>query len=381
MSNEPILVTQHGDEVSEEREETRAKFEAYFAKSGMRAFHALPLADDDGRVGVLSFESSDPDFLSTAHLEMIKVLAGQATVALRNASLYREVPFIDVLQPLLAKKRKFMALEKRRRWALVAGVGIGLLFLAAFPLPLRIDGPAVVAPAHSARVQPEVAGVVQTVSVREGDTVKQGTVLASLADWQYRAELAAAQANYGTAASRMNKALAANDGTEAGIESVQADYWKTEVARAQERLQKTLLRSPIDGVVATPHVEDWVGRDLKPGDAFAEVVDTSRAIVDVAVDQQDVSLLRPGGKASVKLEGFPTRTFRGEVTVVSPKSQLQGEENVFFARVSIPNEGGLIRAGMQGRSKIFAAWRPVGEVFFRRPGMWLWSKIWSWFGW
>jgi len=381
LSNEPILVTQHGDEVSEEREETRAKFESYFAKSGMRAFHALPLADDDGRVGVLSFESSDPDFLSTAHLEMIKVLAGQATVALRNASLYREVPFIDVLQPILAKKRKFMALEKRRRWALVAGVGLGLLFLAAFPLPLRVDGPAVVAPAHSARVQPEVAGVVQTVRVREGDAVKQGAVLASLADWQYRAELAAAQAKYETAVSQMNRALAANDGTEAGIQSVQADYWNTEVARAQERLQKTLLRSPIDGVVATPHIEDSVGRDLKPGDAFAEVVDTSRAVVDVSVDQQDVSLLRPGGKASVKLEGFPTRTFRGEVTVVSPKSQLQGEEQVFFARVSVPNDGGLIRAGMQGRSKIFAAWRPAGEVFFRRPGMWLWSKIWSWFGW
>ena len=381
LSNEPILVTQHGDEVSEEREETRAKFESYFAKSGMRAYHALPLADDDGRVGVLSFESSDPDFLSTAHLEMIKVLAGQATVALRNASLYREVPFIDVLQPILAKKRKFMALEKRRRWASVAGVGLGLLFLAAFPLPLRVDGPAVVAPAHSARVQPEVAGVVQTVRVREGDAVKQGAVLASLADWQYRAELAAAQAKYETAVSQMNRALAANDGTEAGIQSVQADYWNTEVARAQERLQKTLLRSPIDGVVATPHIEDSVGRDLKPGDAFAEVVDTSRAIVDVAVDQQDVSLLRPGGNASVKLEGFPTRTFRGEVTVVSPKSQLQGEEHVFFARVSVPNDGGLIRAGMQGRSKIFAAWRPAGEVFFRRPGMWLWSKIWSWFGW
>jgi RND family efflux transporter MFP subunit len=381
LSSGPIFVAQHGDAVEEERAETRAKFQSYFSSSGMRAYHALPLADDDGRVGVLSFESSDPDFLNSAHLEMIKVLAGQATVALRNASLYREVPFIDVLQPFLEKKRRFLALEKRRRLALVAGVVIAILFLAAFPLPLRVDGPAVVAPAHSAKVQPEVAGLVQTVSVREGDAVKQGTVLASLADWQYRTELAAAQAKYETAVSRMNHALAANDGTEAGIERVQADYWTAEVARARERLQKTQLRSPIDGLVATPHVEDLVGRDLKPGDTFAEVVDTSRASVDVAIDEHDVSLLRNRDEAAVKLEGFPTRTFRGELTVVSPRGELQGDERVFFARVSIPNPEGLIRAGMQGRSKIFTAWRPAGEVFFRRPAMWLWSKIWSWFGW
>jgi RND family efflux transporter MFP subunit len=381
QSGEPIFVAQHGDEVEEERAETRAKFQSYFADSGMRAYHALPLADDDGRVGVLSFESSDPDFLNSAHLEMIKVLAGQATVALRNASLYREVPFIDVLQPFLEKKRKFLALEKRRRWALVVGVGIAVVFLAVFPLPLRVDGPATVAPAHSAKVQPEVAGLVQTVSVREGDAVKQGAVLATLADWQYRSELAGAQAKYETAVSRMNRALAANDSTEAGIERVQADYWTAEVTRARERLQKTLLLSPIDGLVATPHVEDLVGRDLKPGDTFAEVVDTSRATVDVAIDEHDVSLLRTGEEAAVKLEGFPTRTFRGELTVVSPRSDVQGDERVFFARVSIPNREGLIRPGMQGRSKIFTAWRPAGEVFFRRPAMWLWSKIWSWFGW
>ena len=381
LSQEPIFIVQHGDEVEDERPETRAKFEKYFAESGMRAFHALPLADDDGAVGVLSFESSDPDFLNTAHLEMIKVLAGQATVALRNASLYREVPFIGVLEPLLEKKRRFMALEKRRRTALVVGGALALLFLAAFPLPLRVDGPALVTPAHSSHVQPEVAGVVQQVNVREGDFVRQGAILASLADWQYRAELAAAQAKYETAVSQMNRALAANDGGEAGILRAQADYWTSEVALARERLEKTALRSAIDGLVATPHIEDMVGRSLNPGDPFAEVVDTSWANVDVSVDESDVSLLKAGDKASVKLEAFPSRTFRGEVFIVSPKSQVEGAERFFYARVRVPNGDGLIRSGMQGRSKVSTGWAPAGEVIFRHPAMWFWSKIWSWVGW
>jgi RND family efflux transporter MFP subunit len=380
-SRDAIFVTQHGDEVDAERPETRAKFQKYFADTGMRAFHALPLADEDGLLGILSFESSDPDFLSTAHLEMIRVLAAQATVALRNASLYREVPFIEVLGPILEKKRKFLAMPKQRRMAWAAGIALGLTFLAAFPLPLRVDGPAVVAPAHSARVQPVVAGVVQAVSVREGEAVKQGTLLATLADWQYRAELAGSQAKYNAAVSQMNHALATNDGTAAGILRVQVDYWASEVSRDRERLDRTLLRSPIDGVVATPHIEDMVGRSLNPGDTFAEVVDTSRADVDVAIDEVDVPLLRPGESARMKLDGFPTRTFQGEVIVVSPKAQVENGDRVFYARLSVPNNDGVIRAGMQGRSKIVTGWKPAGEALFRRPGIWLWSRIWSWVGW
>ena len=80
------------------------------------------LTDDTGRVGILGLESADPDFLSPAHLEILQVLAGQATVALRNAQMYKEVPFISVLQPVLEKKRKFMAMEKRRR-TLIGGGG------------------------------------------------------------------------------------------------------------------------------------------------------------------------------------------------------------------------------------------------------------------
>jgi RND family efflux transporter MFP subunit len=381
LSTESMLITQHGDEVDGDREETQSKFRAYFEQSNMRGFHAVPLADDDGRVGILSFESSDPDFLNPAYLEMIKVLAGQATVALRNASLYREVPFIDLLEPILARKRKFLALEKGRRMLLVGGAALVLVFLAAFPLPLRVDGPAIVAPAHTAHVQPEVAGMVQSVTVREGDTVRQGSILAKLDDWQYRTALSAAQSKYDTAVSQMNRALASNDGTEAGIQRVQADYWGAEVGRAQERLDRTALRAPLDGRIATPHIEDLVGRSLNAGDTFADVVDTSHASVDIAIDEVDLMRLHSGENAAVKLEGIPSRTFHALVTVVSPKAELQGNERYFFARVLVPNENGLIRSGMQGRGKVSTGWAPTGWVLFRRPAMWLWSKAWSWFGW
>ena len=177
LSEEVIHVQQHGDEIDSEREETNAKFKKYFEESGMRGFYARPLNDDTGRVGMLAMESSDPDFLGPAHLEIVEVLAGQATVALRNAQMYKEVPFISVLEPVLVRKRKFMAMQKRKRTAILTLAGIGLLFfLVACPLPMRVDGDAVVAPGKRALVQPEVEGVIGKVFVREGEHVQRGQV-------------------------------------------------------------------------------------------------------------------------------------------------------------------------------------------------------------
>ena len=376
-----LYVREKDGRVEAAREESRLKFEEYFRESGMRAWYSLPLGDDTGRLGVLSLESSDPDFLTEAHIEMIKILGGQATVALRNAAMYREVPFIGILEPVLEKKRRFMALEKRRRGALVAVAVAVLLFLIFCPIPMRVAGEATVAPAFRAQVQPEVEGVVQKVYVREGEKVKAGAILADLADWDYRAALAAAEAKYNTAVAQMNRALASNDGTEAGMQRAQVEYWSAERQRARKRLEKTHLRTPIDGVVSTPYVENLVGKHLEPGDSFAEVVDVSKAMVDISIPGSEVPLLRSGERAALKLDGFPNRTFAGLVKVVSPKSGVEGEERVFFARAEVPNAGDEMRSGMQGRGKVSVGWHAAGYVFFRGPAMWLYSKFWSWFGW
>ena len=380
LSEEVVHVKQHGDEISENREETEAKFRSYFEQSGMRGFYAIPLSDDTGRVGILGLESSDPDFLSSAHIEILQVLAGQATVALRNAQMYREVPFISVLEPVLERKRKFMAMEKRRRAAILISAAAAVIFLAAFPLPLRVEGDAVVAPARSSQVQPEVEGVVAHVMVHEGERVRQGQPIADLQDWEYRSALAQAEAKYQIAQMQMNRALAANDGSEGGVQRAQADYWSAEVSRARTLLEKTTLRSPIDGVISTPHVENMVGRRLQYGESFAEVTDVAQSVVDVAIEDADASLLRTGARGAVKLNSYPMRTFRGDVAVVSPQGTMQGDTRVFFARVEVANPDGAIRAGMEGRGKISAGWYPAGYVLFRRVGLSLYSRLWSWFG-
>jgi multidrug efflux pump subunit AcrA (membrane-fusion protein) len=133
--------------------------------------------------------------------------------------------------------------------------------------------------------------------------------------------------------------------------------------------------------VATPQIQDLIGHKVKAGESFVDIVDNSQALVDVSVDESDVGLLQVGEKTSLKLDGFPERTFHGQVAVVSPQGVLQNAEPVFFARVSVANPDSSLRAGMQGHGKISTGWRSAGVVLFRRMGMWIWAKLWNWFGW
>ena len=180
----------------------------YFQETGYRALYALPLTDDQGRVGLLLYESSDPDFLEQPHIEMIKVLAGQATVAIRNAMLYREVPLISLIEPLLQKKHALLGTSRSRRLTYAALAFEAALFLVFCPLPMRVirrRDRGAAAPGHIAA---PVEGNVTAVYVHEGQHVSAGQVLGALNDWQWRTDLAAADAKYREATLVMENDLA-----------------------------------------------------------------------------------------------------------------------------------------------------------------------------
>ena len=113
---------------------------------------------------MLSMESQTPRFLNASHLELIKIFAGQATVAIRNAQLYRQVPLIGALEPIAAKKRAFLAMPKAKRIAMVSAVLIALLFFVFFPWNLKVGGNAYVLPTRTATVNAEIDGVIEKVN-------------------------------------------------------------------------------------------------------------------------------------------------------------------------------------------------------------------------
>jgi RND family efflux transporter MFP subunit len=378
--DQQLLIRQHGDEPETDEPQVPAAIGKHFEASDYRALFALPLADDQGRVGLLLYESSDPDFLEVAHIEMIKVLAGQTTVAIRNALLYREVPLISLLEPLVQRKQAFMRSDRKRQGVILGTVAAVILLLIFCPLPLRVGGEAVVAPQSIVTLAAPVEGTIADVYAREGQHVSRGEVLGTMDDWSWRNQLAAAQARYETAMLAMQGDLARHS-AQAGEDRTQADYLHAEMERTRLRIANAQLRSPIDGIVMTPDLQNAAGEHLDAGAAFAQVLDLSSARINIAVDQQDASLLRAGQKAAIKLNSFPAQTLHGLVSTISPEAQPGGDGRIFYARVLLPNENAELRTGMEGRAKIFAGFRPAGFVLLRRPALWFWQELWDWIGW
>jgi RND family efflux transporter MFP subunit len=378
--DQQLLIRQHEEEPETEDARVRAAVGKHFEASGYRALFALPLSDDQGRVGLLLYESTDPDFLDQAHIEMIKVLAGQTTVAIRNALLYQEVPLIGLLEPLVQRKQAFLRSDRKRRATTLGTAAAVILLLIFCPLPLRIGGTAVVAPQSIATLAAPVEGTVAHVFAREGQHVSRGEVLATMDDWAWRNQLVAAQAKYEAAMLAMQGDLARRS-AQAGEDRTQADFLRAEMDRARLRIANAQLRSPIDGIVMTRDLQNAAGEHLNAGATFAQVLDLTSARINIAVDQRDAYMVKPGQSAAIKLNSFPAQTLHGQVDSVSPLAEPTGDDRVFYAHVLLPNENAQLRSGMDGRAKIFAGFRPAGFVLLRAPALWFWEKLWDWIGW
>jgi len=377
--DEGILVVQEDDgSIDTDRPETREKFRAYFEETKSRSFLALPLHDDEGRLGVFTLEAAEPYAFSERDMEVAGLLVAQATVAIRNATLYERIPMRRMFQPLAQRKARWEQTPWWKRGMWLGGIAAAIVLLFVVPVPLRVGGSARVLPEMRLPVTAEVEGRVARVLVREGDSVDAGDIVALLDDADYRARREAAAAEHAVALSELRRHRAEGDAAEAAIDAARLDGLAAELDLRDERLTRTRLRSPVSGIVATPRVDERTGTKLERGEVFCEVVDPARQLVEVAVAEVDAGLLREGIPVKVKLNAYPTRSFHGRVVHVGVAAIEENGERVLLARTRLENAGDLLRSGMTGEAKIRTRSASVARVLLRRPARWLWRLAWGW---
>jgi biotin carboxyl carrier protein len=331
----------------------------------------LPLKDEEGVLGVLLFEAGTTEFANETQLEVAAILANQTAVALRNAQLYHQVPMVDALGALAAKKRAVLALPRRKVQIYAA---VALLVLAALILirwPLRVVGEsASFRPTAMAPVRALVPGVVERVLVQEGDPVRRGTPLVSLRSTTLssdRASLAAA-----ASAADRSAALAASrgDAAEERLQRIRVDALRQELALLDEQLGYTTVKAPVPGVVLTPHVNEKVGASLDEGDLLLTLGRTDTLELEFGVGQQ----------VHLRVDALPQRTFVGRVTSIGQLPTDSGPSVHYPVRASIENSSGLLKPQMAAYARVLTRPASAMDRLVRAPARWtrlLWWKIWG----
>jgi HlyD family secretion protein len=102
------------------------------------------------------------------------------------------------------------------------------------------------------------------------------------------------------------------------------------VAEAQDQLDKTVIRAPMNGVITRLEVEEGetaiVGTMNNPGSLLLTVADLSSMEAVIRVDETDVPEMKLGDSASVLIDAFPKTRFVGRVTEISHSSTRNPEQ-------------------------------------------------------
>ena len=234
-------------------------------------------------------------------------------------------------------------------------------------------------------VKARVAGELQELSLREGDRVQAGQVIARIDPSEYQARVRQAQQQADSAKAQVdiaqrqfdnNQALV-NQGfisqtallnSQASLNGAKATHAAALAALdlADKSLADATLRSPLTGVVAQ--------RLAQPGERVAiearliEVINLSQLEIEAALTAEDASRVRVGMTAQLQVEGV-AQPVPAKVLRINPSAQMGSRSVVVYLGVQ-GREGlrqGLFAQGSLGTQSLQVLAVPVSSVRTDKP--------------
>ncbi len=146
---------------------------------------------------------------------------------------------------------------------------------------------------------------------------------------------------------------------------------KSRLASADRQLADTVLRAPIDGIIANRPVN--TGDVVSVGAELFTIIDPSSMRLEASVPSDDLSHLRVGATVDFTVRGYDQR-FEGRITMIAPQADPVTRQVPIY--VSIPNVGGRLVAGLFAEGRVVSQSAeglvvPVNAVNTTGPTPWV----------
>lgn len=326
-------------------------------------------------IGALTIEHSEP-------------------VQLRDEQWQFVTRLLDLVAPLLQLKMAAeaglmqQARTRGRHWLgarlgeqqlgrkLILGA-IALFFITLFvPVHYEVHSEAVLQGAYKNVVVAPQDGYLAAINRRPGDAVKQGDLLAQLKDddlYLERRKLASQQQQY---QQEYDNALANANRVQAAIASAQVEQASAQLQLIEQELGRTQLLAPVAGIVVSDDISQSLGAPVKQGQVLFEIAAATDFIVQIFVDEREITSIALGQTGHLKLASLPGEQFSFKVSAITPVSQVREGRNYFRVEAKLDEESQLLRPGMTGSARVLGERHMLGWIWFH--DVWHWLRIAFW---
>jgi len=200
-------------------------------------------------------------------------------------------------------------------------------------------------------VSAEENGVVKEIYFEKGSKVKKrdplvrldnAALLASLSEVKYAYDLE--YMNYERLKSLKDKAGAVSDFDLKSAE-LKKNMAAARVNIIKTRLDKTLIKAPMDGVIDKKFIE--TGELLSHGSKVAKLIKTSVLKAEASIAEKEIGFVRKGAEAVITIDAYPEITFIGKVDYISPAAD--DKSSSFLIEIPFDNGSEKVRPGLMVR--------------------------------
>jgi multidrug resistance efflux pump len=263
------------------------------AQFGTAAICTIPFSHNGELLGALTFERSSKQPFDTQTLALCETVAsvvGPILQLKRDAHL----PGLEKLRN--AWRTQLTQLTGHGHLSLQAGIlaVVGLLLLLAFARgDYRIDAEAKLEGTVQRVVVAPFDGYIAEAPARAGDIVTQGQLLARLDDRDLKLEHAKWSGERAQLLKSQREALAKHERAEYSILDAQHEQAEAELALADEKLARTQLKAPLDGIVVSGDLSQSLGAPIERGQVLFEVAPLDAYRIMLEIDERDIAHVQP----------------------------------------------------------------------------------------